>query len=362
MSENWSLDSSPGSDVVNWISTKTRNEPKKKSKAKHPIFEKCSYIASDNMWKNIFESASKGKFPTGISYRDGKMIFKLKGKTINIVVPEDELEAFNLCKGFIAVNSGLRSNDEQVFERDMLERSRTDTTFTRLSTVNKKLAQALIYSYAEFVYRKMNLLSTESCKLVAVIKLGISLQQIQDSNIQMYNNQIGHINNIRYDSVNNKWVIDNPTTKTHERKTTIISVNNKPDYGDSFEVLWGKYLNKREKGLYKAQNSRQNLYSTYSDLSSIYSSNSTPVKKTTRGRPRGKKASNNDSVSSSFNDTNFNSSLNYQHTTIPNTNWTNYNTNNQYNTISNTNWTNYNTNQPNVQSGMSRPRIILNFS
>lgn len=304
MSSSRYLESHTGSDVVNWISSKNESLNKTKTKIKHPIFDKCSLISTDEMWKNIFQLASKGKFPSGISYRDGKLIFKQKTKIFNIVVPEDELEAFNLCKGFIAANTGLRSSDEQQFERDMMERTRTDVSLTKWSSVNKKVAESLIYSYAEFVYRRMNLNLSETYKLVSVIKLGLTLQQIQNTNIQIYNNQISHINNICYDSVNNKWFVNNVPHKKYERKTTIINSNNRQDYGDTFEVLWEKYLKKREKSFNKAQSSRQDLYSTYSDLSQLFSESSSVSKKSTRGRPRGKKRVDNEpseySVMSSY--------------------------------------------------------------
>lgn len=276
-----------GLSIANWVSTTNKSDVKKtaKKQARYPIFETCAKLSQESMWIDIFTEASKGKFPTHISYREGNLMYKKGTRLSSVSLPEDPLEAFNLCKGFIASHTGLRSLKEQKFESEFVQRTRSAVEYNLWSKVkNLSVRDQLIYNYAEYIYNHLQINVTQSYKLVAVVKLGIALREIRDEHIKMYNNQIFQITNISRDPITQAWIIQAPKSKVVERTTTFIPSYESKQSNDSFDNLWGKFLTKKHKAVSKSMNSRQNSYSTYSMFSQV--SQETVVEpKNARGRP-----------------------------------------------------------------------------
>ena len=76
--------------------------PGKKSKAQHvivnPIFMECVKYIEDEHWRNIFIKAAGGKFPKGFTYKDNKLIYRIRTKVIQQEIPQDVFNAIQTNK------------------------------------------------------------------------------------------------------------------------------------------------------------------------------------------------------------------------------------------------------------------------
>jgi len=71
------------------MSTDEQMEKRRKRKTRnnevvHSIFEECAKNVEDEYWKDIFNHASRGKFPRSFSYTNKNLIYHIGNQKKNI--------------------------------------------------------------------------------------------------------------------------------------------------------------------------------------------------------------------------------------------------------------------------------------
>jgi hypothetical protein len=114
---------------VKKIPEKTKGRKKAADKILNPIFLECSERLEDAYWKDIFENASRNKFPRGFMYKNNLLTHKKGTKVQRIEIPDSVPEALSLCISFFKQAAGLMSE----LDKDRMQ---------------KEIAQELLDKYA----------------------------------------------------------------------------------------------------------------------------------------------------------------------------------------------------------------------
>lgn len=223
----------------------------------YPVFSKCSELTTDPFWIDIFNNASKGKFPKGFSYKEGCLFHRRRNKTSSVEVSENAIEAFDTCKTFFRTMGGIASQQEHSKNdsEDAASESLDDTSDNTGNTseiskiiwskiVPKKNKTLYLHSFISNFAKKNNMISFEIDKLQKILNLAETLGLLTDTNVIFEGNSISQINELTFDPITrqiNFEPLNRPqdSSKRSNRSSRIKTSNGKQGL---FLKLWEKYL------------------------------------------------------------------------------------------------------------------------
>lgn len=258
---------------------------KKKRKQKdtviHPIFEKLATKIEDQTWKDIFSSASYGKFPKGFGCNGEVLFFQRKNKTSSLNINEENSDdLINSCKRFFRNMGGITSEQEQM---DNSQEESTDGTENSPSPVIlywSKLGSE--YSKSSYLNRylhkfaKKNKLDKISYDyLDSLMNLAQCIGLLTDDNVILKD---GYIDEIKELYVDNGEVVFLPL----ERPIVIKRKKQKPKVKEStkkFIKLWDKYISLYEPNIKDQGDEKSSSSISEKKVVTLRSSRKIPLKK-----------------------------------------------------------------------------------
>jgi hypothetical protein len=231
----------------------------------HKIFAECAAVTDDPFWREKFNLASCGKFPSKFSYNDGILTYRKGAKNNAIELPANEHEAAELCMNFFRTNGGIFSELDQQYSLQLqYNRSQDVATQEPLEwkALNKKMQECLLSYYVMGMKTVMNLKETEVEQMRQTLHLGIKNKLFGKNNIHVEQNRIQSIDGLLWNN-DGRYFFINPelkpgTVRNYNRKkdTVVSQATNCKDMMPQFNAKWGKYteaLTKKVNGRVRAQ-------------------------------------------------------------------------------------------------------------
>jgi len=178
---------------------KTRNKKKTESKILYQIFVEIQCNNNDPFWKEIFESASIGKFQKGIKLKNNSLIYKNKNK---IFTQELDMENAQICEmefiSFMNEKVGLFSPLDISKKKEALDKikiTESKIEFNSWSQIKKQCHKNMLISnfIDDYISEGKNLTSFEKTQLQDTIILGILCGYFNINTIIVLNNKIENI-------------------------------------------------------------------------------------------------------------------------------------------------------------------------
>ncbi len=236
----------------------------------NPIFQKCAELTQDDLWNKIFISAAGGKFPRGFGYQDGTLFFRRRTKTLSVTVPENSIEAFEVCKNFFRDMGGIASQEEQDknYNDDLSEMSGRSSKELRIDRLEseipntsssdidigkeeeqlqwskifpKKNNSLYLYVFADLFGRRHHLTIKEKDDLKRTLNLANALSLINDEIVVFQGQNIIDLIGLTFDPKSRKLNFE-PLSRPYEprKQNSSRSKSNSPQ--GLFIKLWDKYL------------------------------------------------------------------------------------------------------------------------
>ena len=260
-------DYQPNTKMMNWMNTvqqKQTDTTDNIESYRHPIFASCYNLATDSLWLSIFDNARKGKFPSRITYRGEKLMYKSGNKIHQVHIPNDPLEAFNIARGFITKHTGLRAKRRNT-------QSSQNIQFIGWRNIKSSIVrESLIYHFSQQQSRQQILLghtnkSIKEQRLSFVIKTGLGLGQIHPDDISLDNNVIINIKGLSFDQQTQNWRLDKPYYYDDDDSWSDIYLNPPPPRRrKNYIQLWKSYLSGYQNSQRRSQMTKSELYSNIS--------------------------------------------------------------------------------------------------
>jgi hypothetical protein len=244
---------------------KIRNAAKNKRVVEFQIFDDIMKLQTDLYWISFFDECAIGKLPRGFKFMNNILYYRVKTKTLELLVPENVEEAEIVVKKFIYEHAGIISPIDLKIKRDAEEAKMYNISVSdniQWGSIRNEKDQSIILSmFVEAVKEYYNL-NFEECKsLYQLIKLGLISGYLTNENIVMENGSITEIIGLEYIEQEKRFIInedlqkgskpykksyndDTFTSKTDENDTGIQSKNCLVKY-------WSKYLNELSNKRYK---------------------------------------------------------------------------------------------------------------
>lgn len=182
-------------------------KPKKKPVI-YPEFELASMTATDKEWRSVLISASRGEFVGGITY-DGVYIYS-RGLTNKEKLPKNDPQ--NLYRIFVKfhkkysnITSEKDIKESEEKEREILKKP----VNLEWSKCSKKRKHGLLMEYARRKCIEENLSRQYSSydELVSLLLVNFDSKN-SNNTVELSNNVITKIHNIKKDKKGNWWIIN----------------------------------------------------------------------------------------------------------------------------------------------------------
>ena len=236
---------------------KTRNAAKNKRVVEYQIFDDIMKLQTDQYWISFFDECAIGKLPRGFKYMNNILYYRVKSKTLEILVPEDIIDAEKVIKGFIYEHAGIISPIDLKLKRDTedakMYNNISNNENIQWHNIRNEKDQSLILSlFVEAVSDYYNLNFEESKSLYQIIKLGIISGYLTTENIIMENGNITEIVGLEYLENERKFSINENLRKSVKPSKKIYTAeentkNSDEDYNIQNKSIlikyWNKYLN-----------------------------------------------------------------------------------------------------------------------
>jgi hypothetical protein len=234
---------------------KVRNAAKNKRVIENQIFEDIMKNQTDPYWISFFDECAIGKLPRGFKYISNVLYYRIKSKTLEILIPDEPLEAEILIKKFIFEHAGIISptdlNEKRAVEEFKANNNMSENTLWS-SIKNEKEQSIMISSFVERVAECFKL-NTENCQnLTQIIKLSIYSGFLGNENIILENGSISEIIGLEYNEYEKKFLINEELRKNNKNNKKIISdeietktVQDENDLINNKKCLlkqWNKYI------------------------------------------------------------------------------------------------------------------------
>lgn len=209
---------------------------------KNELFLKASNFTLDPYWIQVFQDASKHKFPKGCSIDSQQKQFYIKKGKFNTIIKLETDPQLLFCqvkKCFqekLDVKSNL-DNMLSIVESDTLSTNFQETLTKDWANIKqKKIKESFIRKYILELKEYYFLTPEETKNLTIIIKIGFSFNWITNENVVYSKNRILQIKNLYYDSETRLFDIDKPIIK--------VKREYKPKK-NKMSVLWKKFLEKQ---------------------------------------------------------------------------------------------------------------------
>jgi hypothetical protein len=167
------------------------------------IFRLCSEITDDPYWKNVLIEAYHNKFPKGISYKDGNIVYKNK----EILIPETPEEAYIIIINFLKREYGIKSpmDIEREKYQEQEQRSKHVSKNSWKEHKSKNIKDLLITDYILNIKDEYLLTVEEFNELFTLINIAVGNNKIKNTDIDLQDGQIKCISNLTWDSEGRKF-------------------------------------------------------------------------------------------------------------------------------------------------------------
>ena len=238
----------------NSIPAKIIDDTKDKSKKNklnviYPIFEKCSFLTTDEFWIELFQKASVGKFRRGFSFKENYIIHK---GTDKIYLSSDPVLALNEAMYFFRTKGGIQSENDKIMDKKIIEaqNDNTSVTYTWSDFKRVNIREIFIYEYLQKLSKIYNLKSSEYEQLKYIVNYGLILSYFGSHNIKFENNEIINIEGLVFDLDSRIFKITCPPKKTavskSNKKTNVVPLFDNKYI--SFTEKWHQFVQYFEKG------------------------------------------------------------------------------------------------------------------
>lgn len=223
------------------------DDVKKKSKAKpliiNHIFYECSkLIIDDEYWSNIFIKASYGKFQKGFSYKNSRIIYRVKTKVVSEEVPNDAYRALDVIYNFMRKTASISSSMDKTRDQDRIagymanSKSLADMKWSEISN---KMKLILLYNFIEDVSYVFKFNENEKREFERLLNIGFSLSYLDREDIVFNGGRIEEIYGI-YRTSNGSFCF----TKDRKAKIKKTTKTKKEESKNIFREQWKKFLHR----------------------------------------------------------------------------------------------------------------------
>jgi hypothetical protein len=198
---------------------------------------------NDDFWIEKFTNASIGKFPAKFSYSNGILKYKKGNKFFSKELINEDLETTIECINFFNTHGIFSTND--IYKSKISETDEKQNEVLTWENSSEKVKELLISYYINDMTKVMSLTKSQSKQLIQTIYIGLSFKILTKADFIVDNNRIIKINNILWDNINNKFIIDKSILVSSSKyenlkvKTRKIIKNNVDNYNNS---KWNKYI------------------------------------------------------------------------------------------------------------------------
>lgn len=166
----------------------------------HPIFLRCMEYTSDSYWLGYLQLAATDKFPKGVRYAEGALIFKEKNKDkINkVIIPPDPSSAFIAFTSFMRTLGHCSDEDEKLCTRVNQEKVQEDVN--SWSSVKGSRKSQYIHIFLDYVKTTYNLTDVQVKSLKSAIDVGILFKVLNKDNIIVQGGAIRRIDGVIFNN------------------------------------------------------------------------------------------------------------------------------------------------------------------
>lgn len=211
---------------------KVRNAAKNKRVVEFPIFDEILKRQTDSYWISFFDECAIGKLPRGFKYINNILYYRIKNKTLELLITDSSQESEDLIKKFVYENAGIISPTDLDEKRASEEAKVANITYNNVQWYqirNEREQYLMLTIFAEKIANYLNLNEEESKALIQTIKLGLLSGFLTNENMVMENGQISEVIGLEYDSDRRKFIINQELRKNINKNKRII-------YEDSTET------------------------------------------------------------------------------------------------------------------------------
>jgi hypothetical protein len=239
----------PGSYAVTtiqsmpWLMTPTQKKEtktrRKTAKIVNPNFVEYIDYVSDPFWKEIFENASKGKFPKGFFYKDGVLSYRKKNTPV-LQIPADKYNATLLCLDYFRNIGDMKSAID--LEAELETRSSLENvSVIWMDAKHKTINPSLIRQYVTMKHEELGLNSKTATQFRTVINMGFFLGCLDSSSVVFKDSKIDDIKGVIYDKENNKFILD-PSILNKIKIPKTKNITLEADYLNPQKKVGDKYI------------------------------------------------------------------------------------------------------------------------
>jgi hypothetical protein len=198
--------------------SKVRASAKAKRVVEFPIFDKMMEIEIDAFWKSLFDEAATGKFPRNFKYQNSVLNYKIRSKTIEQEINEENLEeCIEITKKFLLEHAGIQSPEDR--RRKKLEEEKRIAEMLMNENVawnqirSEKQRMIMISLFVEGIGKKYNLSVEERKGLVQNIRIGMLAGYFNVNNIEISGTRIVDIHGLEYNEETREFEINKEVCK-----------------------------------------------------------------------------------------------------------------------------------------------------
>lgn len=206
---------------------KVRASAKSKRVVESILFEKMMEAEEDPYWKSLFDEAATGKFPRNFKFQNGILNYKIRSKTDEQPLPEDNIEeCISLVKKFFLDKAGLLSPEDR--RRKKIEEEKRISEMIMNEVVSwsqirsEKQRMIMLSLYVETIGVKHGLNVEERRGLVQNIRIGILAGYFGADNIKILGNRITNIEGLEFNESTGEFEINKEIckiTRSYKSKT-----------------------------------------------------------------------------------------------------------------------------------------------
>lgn len=225
------------SNVV--TTAKVRASAKAKRVVEYPIFDKMMECETDAFWKSLFDEAATGKFPRNFKYQNGILNYKIRSKTVEQEINEENLEeCIETTKKFLLEHAGIQSPEDR--RRKKLEEEKRIAEMLMNENVvwnqirSEKQRMIMISLFVEGLGKKHNMSVEERKGLVQNIRIGMLAGYFNANNIEIIGTRIIDIKGLEYNEDTKEFEINKEVCK-------LSKVSRKYNYDTSNDLTLSGY-------------------------------------------------------------------------------------------------------------------------
>ena len=190
----------------------------------HPEFSNGENCTNDTFWLKKLYDASYGKFPRQVTYQDGILRFRPKGKPpISKTLSSDPGKCCREFISFLRSEANIISDNDNECSRQIsllssqLNQNRTEITWSKM---RDKTRQNLIERFVNEQTKRKELTYDEKELLFKTIKNGITLEILTNDCFYLNNGEIESISRLYYNPNTRSFFLDDVTMGENIKRFT----------------------------------------------------------------------------------------------------------------------------------------------